>query len=167
MLIRVKLFQGSEVASGSFRTTTGASEWTAFNLPILSYTTADSAEILLVAFNIDPNTQPFPQGNSILYMDNLNFDVPITSGISEVNETNGISVYPNPFSSTTILQTNKILKGATLNVYNLYGQQVNQIKNISGQTITLYRDNLPRGLYFICLTEDDKVITTNKLMITD
>ncbi|QLH30392.1 MAG: T9SS type A sorting domain-containing protein [Candidatus Parvibacillus calidus] len=52
-------------------------------------------------------------------------------------------------------------------VYNLQGQQVKQIKNISGQTVTLRRDNLPAGLYVIHLTQDNKTITTDKLIITD
>ncbi|GIV29810.1 MAG: hypothetical protein KatS3mg028_1342 [Bacteroidia bacterium] len=78
-----------------------------------------------------------------------------------------ITVYPNPFSTQTTLQTNKNLKDATLTVYNVYGQQVKQIKNISGQTITLFRDNLPSGLYFVRLTQDNKIITADKLVITD
>jgi hypothetical protein len=48
----------------------------------------------------------------------------------------------------------------------LYGQTVKQIKNISGETITLYRDNLPIGLYFIQLTQDNKTYT-DKLVIAD
>lgn|GEM_PF-2748757 len=78
-----------------------------------------------------------------------------------------VKIFPNPLSSLTTLQTNKILKGATLTVYNLFGQQVKQMKNISGQTISLYRDNLLSGLYFIRLTQDGKIFTTDKLIITD
>ena len=167
MLIRVRLFQGSEVATASFRTTTGASEWTTFNLPIPLYTTADSAEILLAAFNINPGTTPFPQGNSILFVDNLNFDIPITSGISEVNEIHAISVYPNPFNSSATIQFNSEMRNAELNIYNLFGQKIKTINNISQQEIKLYRDNLPSGMYFIYLTEDDKTIMTDKLVIAD
>ena len=78
-----------------------------------------------------------------------------------------MKISPNPFILETTLQTDKIFKDATLTVYNSFGQQVKQIKNISGQTITLYRDNLPFGLYFIRLTQDNQVITTDKLVITD
>ncbi|TAL63071.1 MAG: T9SS type A sorting domain-containing protein [Bacteroidetes bacterium] len=77
------------------------------------------------------------------------------------------SVYPNPFSSQTTLQTDNLFNNVTLTVYNSFGQIVKQIKNISGQTITLYRDNLAGGLYFIRLTQDGKVIATDKLVITD
>ena len=93
-----------------------------------------------------------------------------TTGIVSENATeNNLSVliYPNPLCSKTTLQTNKILKDATLTMYNFHGQQVKQITNISGQTIILNRDNLSSGLYFIRLTQDNKVIKSDKLVITD
>ncbi len=89
------------------------------------------------------------------------------TGIVENRDYNSLNLYPNPFSSTTTLQTDKVLKDAILTVYNSFGQQVKQIKNISGQTITLNRDNLPSGFYFIHVTQDNKVISSDKLIITD
>ncbi|MBL0343647.1 MAG: T9SS type A sorting domain-containing protein [Bacteroidetes bacterium] len=92
----------------------------------------------------------------------------ISVGINETdNQTTDIKIYPNPFSSSTTLHTNYLLKNATLTVYNLYGQVVKQINKLSGQTIILQRDNLSSGLYFIHLTEDNKILTTDKLIITD
>ncbi len=90
-----------------------------------------------------------------------------SSGILENNIALTISVSPNPFCSSTILQSDKILKGATLKIFNLYGQLVKQINNISGQTVTLHRENLPCGLYYLRLIEDNEVNTTYKLIITD
>lgn len=84
-------------------------------------------------------------------------------------QTNTLSmnIFPNPFSIQTTLQTNIFLKNAILTVYTTFGQQIKQIKNISGQTITLSRDNLSSGLYFIRLTQDNKTFTSDKLIITD
>jgi hypothetical protein len=90
----------------------------------------------------------------------------IVSAVNEAGDEETISVYPNPFCSETTLQSDKVFKDATLTIYNLYGQTVKQIKNISGQTITLYRDNLPGGLYFINLTQGNKTFT-DKLVIAD
>lgn len=90
--------------------------------------------------------------------------------LTSVNEnssyTNPNSVYPNPFSSQTTVKTNKIFKDATLTIYNSIGQQVKKIKNISGQTVTISRDNLRSGLYFLRLTDENKTYT-NKIVITD
>jgi len=80
---------------------------------------------------------------------------------------NFLRVFPNPFSIQTTLQTDLILKDAALIVYNSFGQQVKQIKNISGQTITFHRDNLANGMYFIRLIQNDKILFTDKVVITN
>jgi len=64
------------------------------------------------------------------------------------------------------LEINKNLSNATLTIDNYLGQTVAQIKNISGQTITFNRNNLPSGVYFIRLTEENKIIAVDKLVIT-
>lgn len=92
----------------------------------------------------------------------------MTTGINEsdINQYS-IKLFPNPFSTETTLQINKFLINSTLTIENCFGQNLKQIKNISGQSITLHRDNLPVGLYFIRLTEEGKVIATKKLLITE
>ena len=92
-------------------------------------------------------------------------------GLTSTNENvvtkNRIFISKNPFSTETTLNSIDNLQNAILTVYNSAGQQVKQIKNISGQTITLHRENLSSGLYFIRLTQDNKTLTTDKLIITD
>lgn len=75
-------------------------------------------------------------------------------------------IYPNPFSTQTTLWTANPLTNATFAVDNCFGQTVAQINNISGETIVFNRDNLPSGLYFVRLTQDNKIIMTDKLVIT-
>ncbi|MBI4931610.1 MAG: T9SS type A sorting domain-containing protein [Bacteroidetes bacterium] len=93
--------------------------------------------------------------------------------ILKINENTDLNIsmhskiYPNPFSNKSTMQTDNFLKCATLTFYSSFGQPVKQIKNISEQTVTLHRDNLPSGLYFIRLTQDNKVIAADKLVITD
>jgi preprotein translocase subunit YajC len=91
----------------------------------------------------------------------------VATGFEENNFIDEITVFPNPFSTQAILQTGNLLHNATLTLDNVFGQTVKQIKNISGQTIVLSRDNLVSGLYFLRLTEDNKTIATKKLVITD
>ncbi|MBK9716660.1 MAG: T9SS type A sorting domain-containing protein [Saprospiraceae bacterium] len=96
-----------------------------------------------------------------------------TNSVS-INETAGYSkemfVFPNPFSTYATLQTSNILKNPRLTFYNLYGQSVKQITSLTikfGNTISFNRDNLPTGTYFIQLIDDNQIISTNKLVITD
>ncbi len=90
-----------------------------------------------------------------------------SSSIIEESNKTLISVFPNPFSTQTTLQTDNSFQKATLTVYNSFGRTVKQIDNLSGQSILFHRDNLASGLYFIRLTQDSKVIAIDKLIITD
>lgn len=91
-----------------------------------------------------------------------------TVSISEINQYKAdIIIFPNPFLLQTTLQTNNPLINADITIYNNFGQTVKQIKNISGQTITFNRNNLASGLYFIRLTENNKIIYANKFVIID
>jgi hypothetical protein len=80
---------------------------------------------------------------------------------------NSISLYPNPFSIQTTLNSDKYLNNATINIYNAFGQIVKQINNLSGHTFTLSNDNLPTGFYFLHLIENDKIIKTEKLVVSE
>jgi len=91
----------------------------------------------------------------------------IITSINEINVKDIFSIFPNPFSAQTTLQIDKGFKNATLSVYNSFGQQVKKIENISGQTVTLNRDKLTSGVYFFRLLQDDIILRTGKLILTD
>jgi alpha-tubulin suppressor-like RCC1 family protein len=86
---------------------------------------------------------------------------------SNVDEQIAIAVFPNPFSAVTTLQTNQVLKNASVSIHNAFGQQVKQINNVSGNAITLQRDELLAGLYFMQVTQNNSTSTVIKLLITD
>ena len=90
-----------------------------------------------------------------------------TSVPEEIKNNTTLLIFPNPFSSETTLRTDIFFKETTLTVYNYFGQTVKQIDNLAGRTIIFHQDNLPSGLYFIRLTQDNKVIAADKLVITD
>lgn len=89
------------------------------------------------------------------------------SSIKESDANEDIIVFPNPFSSQAILQTENDFQNASLTIYNSLGQPVKQLQNIYGQTIMLGRDNLSGGFYFLHLTQDNKILKTVKIVITD
>lgn len=89
-------------------------------------------------------------------------------GLNEINhQSKFLKIFPNPFSTQSTLQTNIEMNNVSVIICNLYGQTVREIKNITGQSLTLYRDNLAVGLYFIKLTENNKILFVDKLVITD
>jgi hypothetical protein len=89
-----------------------------------------------------------------------------TLGLEESNDP-ALTVFPNPFSSSTTIQTKGNLNDASLTIFNAYGQTIKQMKNISGHTITFSRENLPNGLYFFQLTDENKIIAIEKVLICD
>jgi len=93
-------------------------------------------------------------------------DTCFTTGIKTYID-NSFSVFPNPFSIQTTLHSDNPFQNATLTVYNCFGQSVKQIDKLFGQTITLQRDDLPSGVYFIRLSQNDKTFTDCKLIVTD
>jgi len=78
-----------------------------------------------------------------------------------------VKILPNPLSSDAILKTNSSLQDAILTFYNTLGQVMRTLMNISGKEIKIYRDNLPAGIYFLQLTQDNKLISREKIIITN
>lgn len=85
-------------------------------------------------------------------------------GVNEIESKNTV-LYPNPLASQATLATNVSLNNANVIIYNSIGQKVKEISNISEQEITINRDNLSDGLYYIVLLQGNDVIAKEKLII--
>jgi hypothetical protein len=136
--------------------------WT---IPIDTKTFWDSLITVQVDSNIFIDTA-LTLHTMTVFIDTINVCVP--SAIESIDiQKNNLIIFPNPFSTLTILQTDKALENAILTLYNAFGQKVKQIINISGQAVIIHRDNLPSGLYYLKLTQDNQTIATDKLVIKD
>jgi len=117
------------------------------------------------------NTQSFSPGthSTTIYNNQVYLLKKVTSaGLQDASNNNfSFHIFPNPFSSQTTLWANKYLSNATLSVKNIFGQSIVEIKNINGKKVTLQRNDLPIGLYFVRLTEDNKQTEIRKIIITD
>ncbi len=96
------------------------------------------------------------------------FDICSHVGIeTTIKSKNALFIYPDPFSSETTLETDKLFNNVILSVYNMQGQLVKQIKNINGHAVTLHRDNLTTGIYYLQLIQDNEIYDIEKFLITD
>lgn len=111
-------------------------------------------------YGMTPNGGLVNAGVIFKYYDN-------TLNLEENNLEIVLTISPNPFFETTTLHTNIFLNDASLTVYNLSGQKVKKLENISGKTITIHRENLTNGIYLICLTQNGKIIAKKKLVVLD
>src|ERR1022692_1767733 len=156
MTILSKLYYaGVNVSQAQLVSTVAAPNWTSFNIPFTSYTTADSGNIYLAAYLVSS----YPHGNSVLYVDNLNFDVLLT-GILTIDMVNKISVYPNPITTTlNIHQSNSQLSilNSQLFITDILGNEVyTQAINSNDNSISI--SNLSNGVYFYQITNDKETL---------
>jgi len=84
-------------------------------------------------------------------------------GISEVLDSDMISIYPNPASNILHVE-NTSGEDISLSIYNITGQQVISKRIAEGST-TLNVDHLDAGIYFIRYITDSNAMNTGKLII--
>jgi hypothetical protein len=91
---------------------------------------------------------------------------PVTSVKRDAVTPLSVQAYPNPFTTETILHTGGVVSNATLRVYDTLGQEMEVLNIISGQEIRIKRENLPSGVYFICLTQSRAAVPRYNVIIT-
>lgn len=91
----------------------------------------------------------------------------VFADIKEDSYTSSLKIFPNPFTSQAVLRSDNVLHDATLIFYNIYGQTIKKIYNISGKSVNIYRGNLKAGLYIIKMIQNKNIIATGKLEIMD
>lgn len=77
------------------------------------------------------------------------------------------SLYPNPFSTQTMLRTVLPLSNAMITLIDTQGRVVSQTNNVHGETFTIDREGLAAGHYVVRLSEGDGVTTTLKFVVID
>jgi hypothetical protein len=87
------------------------------------------------------------------------------TAINEPRSETGILISPNPFSYETTINIKPRLTNSSLIIYNATGQEVQKAMNISGSVLHVERNNLPPGIYFLRLIQDNNTLATEKLII--
>jgi hypothetical protein len=95
------------------------------------------------------------------------YKVDVATSVHEANQDLTFGIYPNPFSTSTSFQTTKPMENATLTIYSSLGQVVKVVKNINGNSFTFDRDDLPGGLYYVQLSQNNITIASEKMIITE
>ncbi|MDP1746405.1 MAG: T9SS type A sorting domain-containing protein [Bacteroidota bacterium] len=76
-------------------------------------------------------------------------------------------IYPNPFSSATTIHFPHVVQNSTIFIYDCFGQIVNQIQGVQGQSLLIERNDLPKGLYFFKLVQNNKTTDSGKFVIIE
>jgi len=88
-------------------------------------------------------------------------------GVQYLNVSNpNFYIYPNPTSDQSTLQfDNKKAELCTLTLYDLRGQIMRTINNITSDQVVIQKNDLTTGLYYFVLRTSDRVIVTGKLAV--
>jgi hypothetical protein len=164
MSISIALYyQGEKIHTASLINAAAVPEWTAFALPIPSYTVADSAQIGVTAFYVEPGKLPTaPYGNSVMYVDNFSFNkqVSAVAGATQGSLPGKFELgqnYPNPFNPETVIRYILAkISNVQLDIYSAAGQKIRT--PFSGQqpagihTFTFNAVGLASGIYYYQIT---------------
>ena len=91
----------------------------------------------------------------------------LCSGLEENQLAGHLSVTPNPVSRQATLYTDHPMRAASLLIYDSFGRAVKEIRNLSGNNFILFRDNLPSGIYYLRLAENNAIFASGRLIISD
>jgi len=75
----------------------------------------------------------------------------------------GISIYPNPLTSFATIEATEPL--SSLRIYTISGRMAREERNLSSNTITMDRGNLPSGMYFIEVISGNGILARKKVII--
>jgi hypothetical protein len=75
-----------------------------------------------------------------------------------------INIFPNPFSFSTTIKVNDEFLHAELNIYTVFGEEVNS-QTIKSNSSLIYRNNLADGIYFYQVIGNKGKVITGKFMI--
>lgn len=108
----------------------------------------------------------FSENGILKYQDSTYSSCYVATGINKKTEMDPtVSIFPNPINDVSILEINGIneFNSISIHFYNLIGKEV---LNKSGEKrIHIYKNDISPGIYFYCITFNNKAIRNGKIII--
>jgi hypothetical protein len=156
MRIAIALYKnGSVVSSAVYDIKNSVSNWTSFNIPLSSYTTADSGFILMASYTAEP-PPCVPHGNSELYIDNLSFDVLITGIKETVKDEIIYNCYPIPANDILNIEMNRLSNNTGIEIFNLQGQLMLK-QRLQNKKESIDISMLPKAMYYVRIKNETSI----------
>ncbi len=85
------------------------------------------------------------------------------AGINTISTNSEINIYPTPFQNSFTVASNNSTRIKFLEVYNIIGSLVYK-QELNDETVSINPGNLPKGLYFVTLSDvNRKIISTKRI----
>jgi hypothetical protein len=91
----------------------------------------------------------------------VTFIINANAGINDVSKSKTLNAYPNPFITTLTIAAGDTPKDIV--IHDTLGRIVKQLANVSGN-VTINRDTLPQGIYFVSLLQNGQRIASTKII---
>ncbi len=134
---------------------------------------ADSSYQYIILGNFFDNTQTDTSncygGSSYFFIDDICVSTDSNycstwTGLKDKTSFDTFKIYPNPASQSATLEfNNPSKKKCTLTLYDLHGQVLRTVINITTERVEIERHSLTSGLYFFQLRTDNEIIIRGKL----
>lgn len=162
--------QRDTIVNSYYGMASNVSVYTMFNMP-LTYIINENPDTVLIStgfFDQQPDgTALNNHPGSTFYIDALAFSGTAT-GINEtLSALSPIKFYPNPFSTSAKIAIDPSieLNNASISIVDLVGKKVWEQSNIKNYQLTIERGDLPDGLYFYKVLNNNAEIATGKVII--
>jgi len=76
-----------------------------------------------------------------------------------------VLLYPNPFNDYATFEFNSNNEIYSLSIFNILGEKVRVLSNITSNKITINREKLVNGVYLYQLNSDNKILSIGKFII--
>lgn len=87
-------------------------------------------------------------------------------GIEEIQTIPSFNLFPNPLSKSALLRfENRNANNFTFTLFNLQGQALQTIRNITSDKVEIEKGNLLSGVYFFQLQSENEIRMTGKLIV--
>ena len=95
----------------------------------------------------------------------------ITTGISQEDLNNDVTIYPNPFTSQTTISFSSEQTNTLIKITDVIGKEI-KIINFTGKQYILEKGTMKSGIYFVQITSFDKlrmtqVVENRKIVVRD
>lgn len=149
---------GNSLASASTQTTLfipNSTQWKTASIDLTSYSSNDHVDIKIV--NVT-------DGGNALYIDSLKlgaFDfATLSSSVHDLEEQNTLFLFPNPAQTalTVKLAADNSQHISEVEITNLFGKTIQQLKNLNTSETTVNISQLPSGVYFVFIKSNRNFI---------
>ena len=130
----------------------GINDWVKSNREVYTYNAnGNQTETIKYDWDLGTNDWVYKE-KKVIFWSATNTSLPDNS--IDLN----YSVYPNPFTDYTTIKLSDAIQTQRIELIDIHGRTVRTIDNVNSNSVTIHKENLPSGIYFIRIHSDDTYV---------